>query len=131
MRKFAKISAVMAAMFIAVAFVGCKNDDDGNSLVTEWYAPINGGGTGFLYFYDDDTFKMEFNSGSVTMVMATGIYFGDTTENGRIRMVAKEVVNDDFELVDCPASESEGFAVINGTVLTLLDDDGNVIFLKK
>ena len=28
MRKFAKISAVLAAMVLALAFVGCKDDDD-------------------------------------------------------------------------------------------------------
>ena len=28
MRKFAKISAVLAAMVLALAFAGCKSDDD-------------------------------------------------------------------------------------------------------
>ena len=28
MRKFAKISAVLAAMVFALAFAGCKSDDD-------------------------------------------------------------------------------------------------------
>ena len=40
MRKFAKISAVLAAMVLALAFVGCKDDDDDDddpSVVTTWY----------------------------------------------------------------------------------------------
>ena len=36
-------------------------------------------------------------------------------------------------LVDCPASEAEGYATINGTVLTLLGDaeEDNEVFIKK
>ena len=40
MRKFAKISAVLAAMVLALAFVSCKDDDDDDddpSVVTTWY----------------------------------------------------------------------------------------------
>ena len=39
MRKFAKISAVLAAMVLVLAFVGCKDDDDDDdsSIVTTWY----------------------------------------------------------------------------------------------
>ncbi|WP_296030287.1 hypothetical protein [uncultured Treponema sp.] len=32
MRKFAKISAVLAAMVLALAFVGCKSDDDDDDV---------------------------------------------------------------------------------------------------
>ena len=34
MRKFAKISAVLAAMVLALAFVGCKSDDDDDDDVS-------------------------------------------------------------------------------------------------
>ena len=39
MRKFSKTSAVLAAMVLALAFVGCKDyddDDDDPSVVTAW-----------------------------------------------------------------------------------------------
>ena len=61
MRKFAKISAVLAAMVLALAFVGCKDDDDDDddpSVVTAWYSAEDGA-TETVYFYDDSTFKLE------------------------------------------------------------------------
>ena len=44
MRKFAKISAVLAAMVLALAFVGCKDDDDDDddpSVVTIEFFLLN------------------------------------------------------------------------------------------
>ena len=137
MRKFAKISAVLAAMVLALAFVGCKDDDDDDddpSVVTTWYGTENYA-TETIYFYDDNTFKMEVTMDKVTMVGATGTYSGDTTKNGKIKMTIKKILDEETNgLVDCPASEAEGYATINGTVLTLLSDDeeeDNAVFIKK
>ena len=136
MRKFAKISAVLAAMVLAIAFVGCKDDDDDDddpSVVTAWYSAEDGA-TKTVYFYDDSTFKLEATMNKVTMVGATGTYSGDTTKDGKIKMTIKKIFDEKTNgLVDCPASEAEGYATINGTVLTLLGDaeEDNEVFIKK
>ncbi|MGN0755970.1 hypothetical protein [uncultured Treponema sp.] len=136
MRKFAKISAVLAAMVLALAFVGCKDDDDDDddpSVVTAWYSAEDGA-TETVYFYDDSTFKLEATMNKVTMVGATGTYSGDTTKDGKIKMTIKKIFDEKTNgLVDCPASEAEGYATINGTVLTLLGDaeEDNEVFIKK
>ena len=86
MRKFAKISAVLAAMVLALAFVGCKDDDDDDddpSVVTAWYSAEDGA-TETVYFYDDSTFKLEATMNKVTMVGATGTYSSGTTKDGEI-----------------------------------------------
>ena len=136
MRKFAKISAVLAAMVLALAFVGCKDDDDDDddpSVVTAWYSAKDGA-TETVYFYDDSTFKLEATMNKVTMVGATGTYSGDTTKDGKIKMTIKKIFDEKTNgLVDCPASEAEGYATINGTVLTVLGDaeEDNEVFIKK
>ena len=136
MRKFAKISAVLAAMVLALAFVGCKDDDDDDddpSVVTAWYSAKDGA-TETVYFYDDSTFKLEATMNKVTMVGATGTYSGDTTKDGKIKMTIKKIFDEKTNgLVDCPASEAEGCATINGTVLTVLGDaeEDNAVFIKK
>ena len=136
MRKFAKISAVLAAMVLALAFVGCKDDDDDDddpSVVTAWYSAEDGA-TETVYFYDDSTFKLEATMNKVTMVGATGTYSGDTTKDGKIKMTMKKIFDEKTNgLVDCPASEAEGYATINGTVLTVLGDaeEDNAVFIKK
>ena len=136
MRKFAKISAVLAAMVLALAFVGCKDDDDDDddpSVVTAWYSAEDGA-TETVYFYDDSTFKLEATMNKVTMVGVTGTYSGDTTKDGKIKMTIKKIFDEKTNgLVDCPASEAEGYATINGTVLTLLGDaeEDNEVFIKK
>ena len=136
MRKFAKISAVLAAMVLALAFVGCKDDDDDDddpSVVTAWYSAEDGA-TETVYFYDDSTFKLEATMNKVTMVGATGTYSGDTTKDGKIKMTIKKIFDEKTNgLVDCPASEAEGYATIYGTVLTLLGDaeEDNEVFIKK
>ncbi|MEE0351761.1 MAG: hypothetical protein UDP17_00275 [Treponema sp.] len=136
MRKFAKISAVLAAMVLALAFVGCKDDDDDDddpSVVTAWYSAEDGA-TKTVYFYDDSTCKLEATMNKVTMVGATGTYSGDTTKDGKIKMTIKKIFDEKTNgLVDCPASEAEGYATINGTVLTLLGDaeEDNEVFIKK
>ena len=42
MRKFAKISAVLAAMILALAFAGCKSDDDDDDDVSSSTLGISG-----------------------------------------------------------------------------------------
>ena len=83
MRKFAKISAVLAAMVLALAFVGCKDDDDDDddpSVVTTW-AISEEGYKAVLTFYDNGTAKLE-GSDEEGGFSETGKYSGDTTKDG-------------------------------------------------
>ena len=74
MRKFAKISAVLAAMVLALAFVGCKDDDDDDqSVVTTWYCEAE---SSTVYFYDDGSVKAELGGETYS-----GSYSGDTTKD--------------------------------------------------
>ena len=85
MRKFAKISAVLAAMVLALAFVGCKDDDDDDddpSVVTTW-AISEEGYKAVLTFYDNGTAKLE-GSDEEGGFSETGKYSGDTTKDGEI-----------------------------------------------
>ena len=84
MRKFAKISAVLAAMVLALAFVGCKDDDDDDdpSVVTTW-AVSEEGYKAVVTFYDDGSFKVN-GSDEEGDFSETGKYSGDTTKDGEI-----------------------------------------------
>ena len=69
MRKFAKISAVLAAMVLALAFVGCKDDDDDDddqSVVTTW-AISEDGYKAVLTFYDNGTISLFKNTFLLTV----------------------------------------------------------------
>ena len=138
MRKFAKISAVLAAMVLALAFVGCKDDDDDPSVVTTWYCTEKdedgSSATMTLYFYDDNTFKMIFSEGSITATGSTGTYTGDTTKDGKIKLTATKIMDDDGNLVDCNET-TEG--IISGNKMTI-EEEGEgegetvtTIFIKK
>ena len=112
MRKFAKISAVLAALVFALAFAGCNSDDndDDPSVVTTWFCSDDNELT--LCFYSDGTFTM--NDGAD--VKDKGVYLGDTTKDGVVKMTIPG---------------KEGSAVINGTVLTLKFEDKELVYNKN
>ncbi len=89
MRKFAKISAVLAAMVLALAFVGCKNDDDDDddepSVVTTWASNDYSSNRYVFYFYDDNTFKSTRSVSGITYEHLSGTYTGDSTTVGTIK----------------------------------------------
>ena len=151
MRKFAKISAVLAAMVLALAFVGCKDDDDDDDdddpsvvtndpSVTTWYCTETDEGDGSavtktVYFYDDNTFKVVESSEGENFTFATGSYTGDTTKNGNIAITIKKIVksalgeSDSLELVDVPAEYASKFdwtATINGNKMSTRDASGKL-----
>ena len=138
MRKFAKISAVLAAMVLALAFVGCKDDDDDDddpSVVTTWAYTMedeDGSATSTLYFYDDNTFKIIFSEGAITVTGATGTYTGDTTKDGKVKLTATKEMDDDGNLVDCNET-TEG--IISGNKITFEEEDEGetvtIIYIKK
>ena len=145
MRKFAKISAVLAAMVLALAFVGCKDDDDDPSVVTTWYCTETdedgSSATMTLYFYDDSTFKVVDSSEGVNINFATGTYTGDTTKDGNIVITIKKIVkgvlddSESLDLVDVPAEYASYFvlkATINGNTMSSIDGDGELsAWIKK
>ena len=149
MRKFAKISAVLAAMVLALAFVGCKDDDDDDdddpSVVTTWYCTETdedgSSATMTLYFYDDSTFKVVDSSEGVNINFATGTYTGDTTKDGNIVITIKKIVkgvlddSESLDLVDVPAEYASYFvlkATINGNTMSSIDGDGELsAWIKK
>ena len=149
MRKFAKISAVLAAMVLAIAFVGCKDDDDDDddpSVVTTWYTQEvdeddDSVMTETIYFYDDSTFKVVDSSEGVNINFATGTYTGDTTKDENIVITLKKIVkgaledSDSTELVDVPAEYASYFvlkATINGNTMSSIDGDGELsAWIKK
>ncbi len=151
MRKFAKISAVLAAMVLALAFVGCKDDDDDDdddpSVVTTWYTQEVDDDdesvvmTETVYFYDDSTFKVVESSDGVNINFAAGTYSGDTTKDGNVVITIKKVVkamfddSESLELVDVPAEYASYFvwkATINGNTMSAIDGDGELsVWLKK
>ena len=149
MRKFAKISTVLAAMVLALAFVSCKDDDDDDddpSVVTTWYCTETDEDDGSVvtetvYFYDDNTFKAVESSEGVNVTLATGSYTGDTTKDGNIVITIKKIVkgalddSDSLELVDVPAEYASYFvlkATINGNTMSSIDGDGELsAWIKK
>ena len=149
MRKFAKISAVLAAMVLAIAFVGCKDDDDDDddpSVVTTWYTQEvdeddDSVMTETIYFYDDSTFKVVDSSEGVNINFATGTYTGDTTKDENIVITLKKIVkgaledSDSTELVDVPSEYASYFvlkATINGNTMSSIDGDGELsAWIKK
>ncbi|MGN0730177.1 hypothetical protein [Treponema sp.] len=117
MKKFAKISALIAALVLALAFVGCKDsdDDDDSSLIATFRTEEEDGGYGYcyVYFYDDNTLKMADN-----VVSFTGTYEGNPTVDGTITGIFAEGGKLVF--------------YISGNVLTVKDSDGDVItFIKQ
>ena len=64
MRKFAKISAVLAAMVLALAFVSCKSDDDDSDDAKSIQAIVINGDV--VTLYDDGTVIIKASDGTVS-----------------------------------------------------------------
>ncbi len=147
MRKFAKISAVLAAMVLALAFVGCSDDDDDDdpSVVTTWYCTEKDEDDGSVvtetvYFYDDSTFKVVESSEGLNITLATGTYTGDTTKEGNVVITIKKVVkgmledSESLELVAVPSEYASEFiwkATISGNTMAVAADDDETVYIKK
>lgn len=96
MRKFAKISTVLAAMVFALA--GCKNDSSSSGdddqpeagVVTKWYYDCDSNDLKkkeqrWLYFYDDGTVKM-------TRTWTETVYDYDRLGNSNSKEETKSIV---------------------------------------
>lgn len=85
MKKFAKISAVLAALVLAVAFIGCSSDDDDDDpevvkVVTQVWGDKKECYDKYT-FYDDGTVVNEW-SDEEDSDSCKGTYSGDPTKDG-------------------------------------------------
>ena len=107
MRKFAKISAVLAAMVLALAFAGCKSDDDDDAKPIQAIV-INGD---VVTLYDDGTVIIKASDG--------------TTSNGTYTKADGKIVIKDSEGKSIEAKSTSDGKVDTTKPVTLKDKDGN------
>ena len=107
MRKFAKISAVLAAMVLALAFAGCKSDDDDDAKPIQAIV-INGD---VVTLYDDGTVIIKASDG--------------TTSNGTYTKADGKIVIKDSEGNSIEAKSTSDGKVDTSEPVTIKDKDGN------
>ena len=108
MRKFAKISAVLAAMVLALAFVGCKSDDDSDDAKPIQAIVINGD---VVTLYDDGTVIIKASDG--------------TTSNGTYTKADGKIVIKDSKGNTTEAKSTSDGKVDTSESVTIKDKDGN------
>ena len=109
MRKFAKISAVLAAMVLALAFAGCKSDDDDDDDAKPIQAIVINGDV--VTLYDDGTIIIKASDG--------------TTSNGTYTKADGKIVIKDSEGNSIEAKSTSDGKVDTTKPVTLKDKDGN------
>ena len=109
MRKFAKISAVLAAMVLALAFAGCNSSSDGDDDAKPIQAIVINGDV--VTLYDDGTVIIKASDGTVS----NGTY---TKADGKI------VIKDSKGNTTEAKSTSDG-KVDTSEPVTVKDKDGN------
>ena len=109
MRKFAKISAVLAAMVLALAFAGCKSDDDDDDDAKPIQAIVINGDV--VTLYDDGTVIIKASDG--------------TTSNGTYTKADGKIVITDSEGNSIEAKSTSDGKVDTTKPVTLKDKDGN------
>ena len=108
MRKFAKISAVLAAMVFALAFAGCKSDDDDDDAKPIQAIVINGD---VVTLYDDGTVIIKASDG--------------TTSNGTYTKADGKIVIKDSKGNTTEAKSTTDGKVDTSEPVTIKDKDGN------
>ena len=109
MRKFAKISAVLAAMVLALAFAGCKSDDDDDDDAKPIQAIVINGDV--VTLYDDGTVIIKASDG--------------TTSNGTYTKADGKIVIKDSKGNTTEAKSTSDGKVDTTKPVTLKDKDGN------
>mgnify|MGYP004540790481 CR=1 FL=1 len=107
MRKFAKISAVLAAMVFALAFAGCKSDDDDDDAKPIQAIVINGD---VVTLYDDGTVIIKASDG--------------TTSNGTYTKADGKIVIKDSKGNTTEAKSTTDGKVDTSEPVTIKDKDG-------
>ena len=108
MRKFAKISAVLAAMVLALAFAGCKSDDDDDDDAKPIQAIVINGDV--VTLYDDGTVIIKASDG--------------TTSNGTYTKADGKIVIKDSEGNTTEAKSTTDGKVDTSEPVTIKDKDG-------
>ncbi|WP_288749782.1 hypothetical protein [uncultured Treponema sp.] len=108
MRKFAKISAVLAAMVLALAFASCKSDDDDDDAKPIQAIVINGD---VVTLYDDGTVIIKASDG--------------TTSNGTYTKADGKIVIKDSKGNTIEAKSTTDGKVDTSEPVTIKDKDGN------
>ena len=109
MRKFAKISAVLAAMVLALAFAGCKSDDDDDDDAKSIQAIVINGDV--VTLYDDGTVIIKASDG--------------TTSNGTYTKADGKIVIKDSKGNTTEAKSTSDGKVDTSEPITIKDKDGN------
>ena len=109
MRKFAKISAVLAAMVLALAFAGCKSDDDDDDDAKPIQAIVINGDV--VTLYDDGTVIVKASDG--------------TTSNGTYTKADGKIVIKDSKGNTTEAKLTSDGKVDTSEPVTIKDKDGN------
>ena len=109
MRKFAKISAVLAAMVLALAFAGCKSDDDDDDDAKPIQAIVINGDV--VTLYDDGTVIIKASDG--------------TTSNGTYTKADGKIVIKDSKGNTTEAKSTTDGKVDTSEPVTIKDKDGN------
>ena len=109
MRKFAKISAVLAAMVLALAFASCKSDDDDDDDAKPIQAIVINGDV--VTLYDDGTVIIKASDG--------------TTSNGTYTKADGKIVIKDSKGNTTEAKSTSDGKVDTTKPVTLKDKDGN------
>ena len=108
MRKFAKISAVLAAMVLALAFAGCKSDDDDDDDAKSIQAIVINGDV--VTLYDDGTVIVKASDG--------------TTSNGTYTKADGKIVIKDSKGNTTEAKSTTDGKVDTSEPVTIKDKDG-------
>ena len=109
MRKFAKISAVLAAMVLALAFASCKSDDDDDDDAKPIQAIVINGDV--VTLYDDGTVIIKASDG--------------TTSNGTYTKADGKIVIKDSKGNTTKATSTPDGKVDTSESVTIKDKDGN------
>ena len=109
MRKFAKISAVLAAMVLALAFACCKSDDDDDDDAKPIQAIVINGDV--VTLYDDGTVIIKASDG--------------TTSNGTYTKADGKIVIKDSKGNTTEAKSTSDGKVDTSEPITIKDKDGN------
>ena len=109
MRKFTKISAVLAAMVLALAFAGCKSDDDDDDDAKPIQAIVINGDV--VTLYDDGTVIIKASDG--------------TTSNGTYTKADGKIVIKDSKGNTTEAKSTTDGKVDTSEPVTIKDKDGN------
>ena len=130
MKSIRKILFVMATLAAVFGFVACSNDDDEPSTVAVYEYketwPAEDGTTECsdtytVTFYDDNTYTVtsvgKDDEDSWNHTMQKGVYTGDPSKDGTIKMTAKKVDwGDNGELIDVPEEDKENYTDIEITI---------------